>query len=148
MTENIPPMPEPAPKGKPRAAKTEPDFVFVENTRTSLFTLRWHASKPEFGAATERKFLGPGLNVLARTIADACALKGLTFEETFGNELVIRQPLAMPTHEATALAARTSSRQACHAWLKIETRAEVKDALHKRLAPKPAADVVDEDDTD
>lgn len=156
---DLPPMPptpptEPTPKGKaPKSTSAgAPDLLFVENLRTSLVTLRYHdAEHPAPGLAAS-KFLGPGVNLIARSIVDACTRKDKDgkivgeFAEGLNGALALVEPLKLRTHEAVALAGRTSSRQALHAWRKDEKCGEVLAAIAERLSPKAKKAAPTDDD--
>jgi hypothetical protein len=147
---DLPPMPAAAPEPKSKAKPKDPDLVFVMNARTSLYTLRWHdAQHPAPGAAAS-KFLGPGLNLVAQSIVDACTPKvaGAEFGEHTGGALSLCEPLKLRTGDAVDLASRTSSRQALHAWRKIEKRPDVLAAIAERLEPKAKAPTVSDIEID
>lgn len=141
MADPIPPMPDPTPD--PKTKSKGPEFTFVENRRSSLFTLRWHDKDAPAPGAANAKYLGSGLNYVAVSTVKACTLKGEEFGAQTGGAIAEVNPLIMRTQEIVELVGRTSSRQACYELRKIDKRPEVQAAIDKRLERK-ATDAVAE----
>lgn len=137
------------PESEDKGSKSK--FVFVENTRTSVYALRWYddASRPDVNKhpAAEIKLCGPGLNYIATSIADAARARdkpGGKFVEDLAaatnGVLAPCEPLKISSYAALELIKRTGSRQALIEWRKLEKRADVGKALDERLAKRSSGD--------
>jgi hypothetical protein len=117
--------------------KTKPRFVFVDNPTERLLSLRRASGKAPKGAPPpqEKTAIGLGLNYVRADYVSG------TTELGFGMTLV--DPTKIPDGLVAAAVKRCTSRQAMHAWAKIEKRPKVIELLKARLsrAPAPAAEI-------
>lgn len=121
-------------QSQPEPKKDGPVMAMIVNSDSRLRSVTWYEStnneRPRIKAV---QFL-PGLNLIEPGKLAACDFdRVLEKRPEVSAHLRPVNPVDMMTHSAVELAKNTSSRPALKAWLALEKRPEVKNAIEQNL---------------